>query len=161
MKPIDRRKFIQKGAVATGCLLMMKPELFAQNTFPFDDKVPVPAELNYCGFKCPEDCKFKVASEKNDPKLKMEAYEIWKVKERYGVDFKADKIFCFGCKNKDKPEGVVLKGCTVRSCAMEKKIDSCVECKELAKCEKDLWPRFPKFKEQVLKMQEVYFESKI
>ena len=161
MKSINRRNFILKSAGAAGCLLLMKPELFANHAFPFEDKVPNPAELNYCGYKCPDNCPFRVASEKNDPKLKKEAYDQWNIKETRGVDFEADKIFCFGCKNKEKPEGIVLTGCTVRSCAIEKKLDSCVQCEELAECKKDLWDKFPKFKEQVIKMQEVYFESKI
>lgn len=163
MKSIDRRKFIRKGAGVAGCLLLLRPELFAQSNILFidDDKIPNPPELNYCGYKCPDACEFMVASVKNDPKLKKEAYEAWKIKEKYGIEFDSDKIFCFGCKNKEKPEGVVIKGCTVRACAIEKGMDACIQCKELAKCDKDLWTSLPKFKEHVLKMQGIYFESKI
>ena len=64
-----------------------------------EDKIPDPKKINYCGYTCPEDCKFLVASVKNDLVLKKEAYEIWEMKERFGVvEFEADKIFCFGCK---------------------------------------------------------------
>jgi hypothetical protein len=44
----------------------------------------------------------------------------------------------------------------VRSCAREKKLECCIECNELGACDKDLWRRFPKFKEQVVAMQERY-----
>jgi len=92
--------------------------------------------------------------------LKKKAYETWHIKERYNVDFDAEKIFCFGCKNSNKPTGVVMQNCTVRSCAIGKKYDSCIECKVLNDCGKDLWTRFPDFKMEVIKMQTVYFENR-
>lgn len=125
------------------------------------ENVPDPKKLNYCGYTCPKDCKFLIASEKNDPTLKKEAYEIWEMKERFGVtEFDADKIFCFGCKTKDKPVGIRLQKCDVRNCAIDKKLESCIECKELTSCEKDLWTKFPDFKKSVIQMQTKYKSSK-
>jgi hypothetical protein len=63
---------------------------------------------------------------------------------------------CYGCKTKDKPEGIVLQRCDVRACAPKKGHDCCIECDELKTCDKDLWRRFPKFKEQVIAMQQRY-----
>jgi hypothetical protein len=115
-----------------------------------------PKELNYCGYKCPEDCAFLKGSVENNIELKKQAYKDWKIEERFGIAFNADDIFCFGCKNTEKPEGVVLKNCTVRSCAMEKGIDCCIECADLTGCDKDLWTRFPDFKKMVIEMQQKY-----
>jgi hypothetical protein len=122
------------------------------------DKID-PAKLNYCGYQCPENCPFLKGSLENDIKLKKEAYDQWKIKARFNVDFDPKKIFCYGCKKSEKPEGIVLVNCTVRRCAMEKELDCCIECNELISCEKDLWSRFPDFKKQVIKMQEEYEKS--
>jgi hypothetical protein len=82
------------------------------------------------------------------------------MKERFGVtEFDPDKIFCFGCKITDKPVGIRLQKCDVRNCAIDKKLDSCIECKELSACEKDLWKKFPDFKKAVIKMQSDYLKA--
>jgi len=156
---IDRRKFMT-GAVA-GCALFVSGKLSAFNGFAhLQNQIPDPKKLNYCGYACPKDCQFLEASVKNDTELKKKAYETWHIKERYNVDFDAEKTFCFGCKNADKPAGIVMQHCTVRQCAIDKKFDSCIECKELKDCRKDLWTRFPDFKNAVIKMQAVYFENR-
>lgn len=153
----NRRRFIRNSSIA-GCTLLISGNLSAF-TFP-EDKIPNPKKLNYCGHTCPQYCPFKVASVKNDPELKKKAYDTWKIKERYNVDFDPETTFCFGCKNNDKPAGVVMTNCTVRSCAIEKKYDACIECKELKTCDKDIWSRFPDFHKGMIKMQQVYFKSK-
>jgi hypothetical protein len=118
-----------------------------------------PKKLMYCGYKCPEECKFLKASLENDIDMKKEAYEQWKIKERFNVDFDAEKIFCYGCKNTEKPDGVVLANCTVRSCVISKEYDCCIECLELVDCDKDLWTRFPDFKKHVIELQKKYLEE--
>lgn len=158
---INRRNFVKRSSVA-GCVLLLSGRLSAFNpALYYQDEAPDPKKINYCGYSCPKDCKFLEASVKNDPKLKKEAYEIWEMKERFGVaEFDPDKIFCFGCKNTEKPVGIRLQKCDVRNCAIDKKLDSCIECNELQTCEKDLWKKFPDFKDAVLKMQEKYLEAK-
>jgi hypothetical protein len=160
---LNRRDFIANSTKLgiAFCSFMIGSKLHAMD-HPFaltDDEID-PKKLNYCGYKCPEDCKFLKASLENDVELKKEAYKSWQIKERYGVEFEADKIFCYGCKNKEKPEGVVLVNCTVRSCAMEKEFDCCIECNELEKCNKDLWTRFPDFAKKVIEMQKKYNKNK-
>lgn len=146
----NRRKFMTTGAVA-GCTLLVSGFKGFAN---LQDQVPDPKKLNYCGYTCPKDCVFLEASVKNDVELKKKAYETWEMKERFGVvEFDPEKIFCFGCKTKDKPVGIRLQKCDVRNCAIGKKLDSCIECKELSSCEKDLWKKFPDFKNAVIKMQ--------
>jgi hypothetical protein len=126
-------------------------------TFVFagDEKID-PAKLNFCGYTCPEDCKFLQGTLNDDVELKKEAWKAWKIEERFGLEFDAEQAICYGCKALDKPEGVVVSRCDVRACAREKKLDCCIECDELTGCDKDLWRRFPKFKEQVIAMQEKY-----
>jgi hypothetical protein len=158
---INRRRFISAGTVA-GCALLISGKLSALSSFShLQNEIPDPKKINYCGYSCPKDCKFLEASIKNDPVLKKEAYEIWEMKERFGVtEFDADKIYCFGCKTEDKPVGIRLQKCDVRNCAIDKKLDSCIECKELSTCKKDLWEKFPDFKNAIIKMQNAYFENK-
>ncbi len=156
---INRRKFMTAGVV-TGCALLLSGKLLAENGFShLLNQKPDPKKLNYCGYTCPKDCKFLEASLKNDPSLKKEAYKTWNIKERYNVDFEPEKIFCFGCKNTNKPAGVVMKNCTVRQCAIEKKLDCCIECKQLKTCDKDLWSRFPDFHKTVIEMQVIYSKN--
>ena len=157
MKTIPRRTFLKSTSRVClgGCMLMAFPHLRSMAGIMQEGEKPDPRKLNYCGYTCPEECKFRKATLANDAELKKEAFGIWKIEERYGVSFDADKAFCHGCKT-DKPAGVVTANCTVRSCAMEKGLDACIECDELTTCDKDLWTRFPEFYKQVIQMQERY-----
>jgi len=151
-KPIDRRTFISTGATVCG--------LCACSQFPFaawaGDEPIDPKKLTFCGYTCPEDCKFLRATLENNLELKKEVWKEWKIEETYGLEFDEEQAICYGCKELDKPEGVVLKKCDVRPCAREKKLDSCIECDDLATCDKELWTRFPDFRQKVLEMQEKY-----
>ena len=157
---LKRRTFlIQSSRAGMACWAMMfaSKMMASPMGLQFDDEEkPDPKKLTYCGFQCSQDCQFLKASLENDLALKKEVYEQWKIKERYDIDFDEKKIFCFGCKPGDKPEGVVLTHCTVRSCTIEKGYDCCIECKELTDCEKDLWTRFPDFKIHVIELQQQY-----
>jgi hypothetical protein len=115
-----------------------------------------PEKLEYCGYTCPEDCKFLKATLANDVELKKEAYELWKIEERFGIPFDPDHAFCFSCKAPGKPEGIVVQKCDVRACVREKELECCIECDELEACDKDLWRRFPEFKAQVIELQARY-----
>jgi len=160
---LHRREFLTKCSIAglTGCGLLMSSKLSAFDHFAEyakGEKID-PKKLMYCGYTCPEDCQFLKASLENDVEMKKEAYTLWKIKERFDIEFDPEKIFCFGCKTEGKPEGVVLVNCTVRSCVIEKELDCCIECLELVDCDKDLWSRFPDFKKHVIALQKQYFEQ--
>jgi len=159
-KQFKRREFLIKGSCAgiACCALLMnaKASSFGRLLTLADDEPVNTKAMSYCGYTCPADCKFLVASEKNDPVLKKEVYTQWKIKEKYNIDFDPETIFCYGCKNMEKPEGVVLKNCTVRKCAQSKGLDCCVECSELSGCTKELWSQFPDFKQFVIEMQKKY-----
>jgi hypothetical protein len=151
---VRRRDFIIKGACAglSCCLYGM--------SMPAEEK-PDPKKLNYCGYQCPDNCQFLKATLENNTELKKEAFKLWQIEERYGVRFSPDEIFCYGCKIKDKPDGVILVNCTVRSCVISKDLECCIECGEIAGCNKDLWERFPEFKKTVLEMQKQYNDNGI
>lgn len=157
----NRRTFVCTGAVA-GCALLFSGKISAIAGYAhLQNERPDPKKLNYCGYTCPTDCQFLEASVKNDPELKRKAFETWEMNDRFGVaEFDPDKIFCFGCKTKDKPVGIRLQRCDVRQCVISKKLDACIECKELNECQKDLWEKFPDFKKAIIQMQQQYFETK-
>jgi hypothetical protein len=158
---LKRREFLiqsSRAGIACCAVLMGASRLAHGNSMPLKAGEPIdPKSLNYCGYKCPADCTFLLASQKNDPELKKKAYEQWKIKEKYNVDFDPEKIYCFGCKNREKPEGLVLTNCTVRQCVISKNLDCCVECRDLDGCKKELWDQFPDFKKIVVEMQKQYF----
>jgi hypothetical protein len=128
--------------------------------FPFAayaaDEPIDPKQRTYCGYICPDDCTFRRGTLANDLALKQEAWKEWKIEERFGLVFNQEQAICYGCKELEKPEGVVLQRCDVRACARDKELDCCIECDELTTCDRDLWRRFPKFKQQVIEMQEQY-----
>jgi len=35
--------------------------------------------------------------------LKRKAFALWKIKERYGVEFDPEQAICYGCKAKGEP----------------------------------------------------------
>jgi hypothetical protein len=161
----NRRNFIKMSTVAgiTGCAFLLAGRfnsLKAFDSLSTENEIPDPKKLNYCGYQCPADCQFLQATCENNPELKLKAYETWKIKEKYGVEFDAEKIFCWGCKTKDKPQGIVLSKCTIRNCAIEKGFDSCIECNNLDQCEFELWKKFTDFHKQVLEMQKTYMGTK-
>ena len=137
------------------CALMSGASIFGQDNKPSNEK-PDPKKLNYCGYKCSAECTLYKGTIQNDIALKKKAYEDFKFKEKHGVDFDPDKVFCWGCKVSDKPLSINVKACTVRKCAIEKNYDCCIQCSSLKACDKELWKNFPKFKEMVIGMQEKY-----
>jgi len=155
--PLSRRKFLENASrtgLACGFACMCPIGLLAAE----NADTPDPKLLNYCGYTCPKDCPMKLAGESNDPEKKKAAFEMWRLKERYGLEFEADTVFCNGCKT-DQPLGVAVSHCPVRKCAIEKGFNACIECDSLATCDKALWKEFPGFHKQVMDMQVRYRAS--
>jgi hypothetical protein len=75
-------------------------------------------------------------------KRKKTVYGQWEMKRKFGVDFDPDKIFCYGCKPGDMPLKVGMAECPVRVCSMADGLESCVQCLDLAACDKAFWARF-------------------
>ena len=124
-----------------------------------DKPVPDPKKLNYCGYTCPDDCPMKLAGESGDVEQKRKAYEMWHLKERYGLEFDPDQILCNGCKTDEKELGMAVGHCPIRKCAIEKELDCCIECDELVSCEKGALKLFPDFHKMVIEMQKQYQAS--
>jgi len=158
----NRRNFFKHSAKAglTGCALLMGSGAMSYEflNYLIQEKDIDPKTLNYCGYTCPKECLYKKATLEDDEALKKKCFEDWHIKERYGLEYDPKTSFCYGCKTEDKPEGVVVSQCTVRSCCIEKGYDCCIECDELTSCDKNLWKRFGKFYEQVIEMQVKYKE---
>jgi hypothetical protein len=154
---IKRREFLGKcfKAGAAGCALFYGNSLLAQDPKQQVQK-PDLKSLTFCGFKCSNQCTLYRATIENSPELRKKAYEEFKWKEKFNVDYDPVKVFCWGCKPKDKPLSINVIACTVRKCAIEKKYDSCIQCNGLSACDKELWKNFPKFKAAVLESQKVY-----
>jgi hypothetical protein len=152
---IDRRQFIETSA-KTGVTLCGLCTCFAGVAAAGEKIVIDPQKLNYCGYICPTDCKFLKGTLDKNEEMKQIAWAMWKIEERYGIPYKRKQAFCYGCKTGDKPAGVVLSHCEVRACAIEKNLDCCIECAELETCDKDLWRRFPTFRQQIFEIQKDY-----
>jgi len=156
---VNRRKFIRNAATG-GCALLLASQLKGAQSFArlisSDEENIDPQALNYCGYTCPADCTFLKATKTNDAKLKKEAYEEWNLKEKYDLEFDPEKVFCWGCKVTADKTGPVASKCTVRSCAINKNMEACIQCDELKTCEKDLWQRFPDFHKAMLTVQQNY-----
>lgn len=152
-KELKRRDFINTcfKAGVTCCALSYSTTLTGQ------DVKPDPANLEYCGYKCPPDCPLKKGTLENNTELKKKAYEAFEFKKKYNIEFDPEKVFCYGCKiSRDKPLSMPVKACTVRKCVIEKGKESCIQCDGLTTCDKELWVKFPKFKETVIEMQKKY-----
>ncbi len=156
---INRRIFIsttaRAGAAVCGLCLCSPMSGLADEGEKGVQKIDLAGRC-FCGYKCPEDCPLLQGTLQNDDELKKEAWNEWKLEERFGVAFDPEQAFCFGCKEMDKPMGIVLARCTVRDCAIAKEQECCIDCDELTTCEKDLWVRFPEFKKMVIEAQIKY-----
>lgn len=162
---LKRREFIRKSCQAgvACCALLSGSKVFAfgnLNTLHGDDLID-PKKLNYCGYTCPADCKMRKATLENNVDLKKEAFTEWRLEEKYGVAFDPEKIFCHGCKTSGKPLGYVVENCTVRSCAIEKGYDCCIQCDKLAGCDKEIWSTFPDFHKAMMELQKKYKEAPV
>jgi hypothetical protein len=161
MRPpvVDRRVFVsttaKAGFAVCGLCLCSPLTSFADDDSASDKPIEL-ADRCFCGYKCPDECTFRKATLQNDVELKKQAWKEWEIVERIGVTFDPEQAICYGCKEMDKPKGIVLARCTVRDCAIEKNQECCIACDELTTCDKDLWTRFPEFKKQVIEAQKKY-----
>jgi hypothetical protein len=156
---LSRRSFIAQGsrACAACCLLLSGSKLIAAAAG--DDDTPDPEKFTYCGYRCTPECTLLKATLENDPELKKKTFEDWKMAERRGIEFDPEAFFCYGCKNEEKPKGIIVQKCTIIPCAREKGFDCCFQCKDLAECDKELWVNFPQHRDYVLNLQKSYFAT--
>jgi hypothetical protein len=155
---LKRRDFVAKcfKAGVTCCALAYGNSLLALDPEKQQLEKADLKGITYCGFKCTTQCTLYRATIENNIELRKKAYEEFKWKEKFNADFDPEKVFCYGCKPNDKPLSLNVNQCTVRKCAIAKSYDCCIECKELAKCDKELWKSYPQFKEKVIDAQKRY-----
>lgn len=159
---LNRRNFLVTGLKSgiTTCTLLACPAIKSWSMSVIqDDDIPDPKKLNYCGYVCPKDCKMLKATLENDSALKEQAFTDWKLEEKYGIAFDPEEVICYGCKTESEKTGIVVEKCTVRKCATSKDLECCIECDELATCNKELWKAFPEFKKYVDGLHKKYIES--
>ena len=101
------------------------------------------SKLSYCGFPCVQVCELYKATLENDEKAKSLSMRSGRWKEKFGVDYDPEKVFCHTCKPGDKPKKVGMADCVIRICAMANSMESCVQCKNLAACDKEYWKKWP------------------
>jgi len=114
------------------------------------------SKLSYCGFPCVQVCELYKATLENDEKAKKLVYEKWEWKEKFGVDYDPDKVFCHTCKPGNKPMKVGMAECVIRNCALTNGMESCVQCQNLATCDKEYWKKWPDLHEFNKKNQARY-----
>lgn len=118
--------------------------------------------LAYCGIPnafCVQQCELYKATQNNDAKLKKLVYDQWEMKKKFGIEFDPDKIFCHTCKPGGKPLKVGMAECPVRNCPMNNGMESCVQCRNLASCDKAFWKEWPNAYDTVKILQARYKEQ--
>lgn len=157
---IRRREFVCKflKAGAAGFALVYSNRLFAAGPNQQVQK-PDLKSLTYCGFKCTDKCTLYRATIEDNSELRKKAFEEFKFKEKFNVEYDQAKVFCWGCKPGDKPLSINVSACAVRKCTIEKGYECCIECSALKSCDKELWKNFPQFKLKVLEAQKIYNNS--
>ena len=156
----NRRAFMKKTAqcVAAGCILNQCPNLLKAGELKMTDTgiesyVAAISQIStYCGFNCTNECPWLIASLQNDTAAMRKQAEQWSKTNQKPI-IPDGEMFCFGCKPIDRPKGHIIKTCDVRKCAVEKNLQSCIECDNLKSCDKDLWKRFPKFHTSIIEKQ--------
>lgn len=167
MKPKhDRREFLMHCAkfCGAGCALLALGKIsMAQESAPVkpgQETKPLDlAVLSYCGIPrayCEKQCELFKATQDNDEKLKKAVYDQWGMKQKFGIDFDPEAIFCYGCKPGDKPLKVGMAECPVRACPSSNGLEACVQCLNLASCDKAFWKDWPNAFESAKKLQARY-----
>lgn len=123
----------------------------SQESKPLDLKI-----FSYCGIPCLQACALSRATQKNDVQLKKLIYEKWEWKKKFGIEFDAEKVFCYTCKPGDKPLKVGMATCAVRECALANGVESCIQCANLDACDQEYWKKWPEQRASLKKLQARY-----
>lgn len=115
---------------------------------------------SYCGIACESECELFKATRENDVDLKKKVFDEWNWKEEFGVEFDPDQVFCYHCKPENKIYKTGMIDCKVRKCAIQNKLESCIECKNLSSCDQEFWNKWPKFYDHVIQLQKQYMHQK-
>jgi len=123
----------------------------SQETKPLDL-----APYSFCGIPCAQACPLHKATVNDDLKLKALIYEKWEWKKKFGIEYDPAKVFCYSCKPGEKPLKVGMAECEVRKCGTANGVESCIQCNNLAACDKKYWKTWPEQHTMVKKLQARY-----
>jgi len=148
----------QLGAAGTcGCLaLRLGAAANAPGAPAAPKQLPALKDRAYCGLICGDWCALWRATRANDPAQKAKVHREWRWKEKFGVEYNPDTVFCWGCKAPGQPRNVAQLRCTVLKCSAGRGFESCLQCRKLAPCDKDLWKDYPDFHQKMVKLQQQY-----
>lgn len=161
---ISRRNFLKQcGMFGGACCayMMLSPKLSAQTESEEnkgkEKKIIDLKQLAVCGYPCLKLCPLYPATIENNVEAKKAVYEQWEIKKNFGIEFDPDKIYCYGCRAFDKPDNLLgMSACDGRKCVKANEMQSCIQCKNLTSCDKEIWKKFPQLYESTKKLQEIY-----
>jgi hypothetical protein len=159
----SRRNFLEKCAKIGGlcsALYLWNKNLLAQDSTKnkkdtFNESIDL-KKYSYCGIPCESQCELFKATKENNIELKKQVYEKWKMKENRGFDFDPETVSCYSCKPGDRPYKFGIKECKVRICAIENSMESCIQCSDLASCDKEFWKKWKGLFKLVNNLQKQY-----
>lgn len=158
--PLPRRAFLQLcGQFGMACCCGCGLARAAVETKPAPGKSPDLKSRAHCGLRCNDRCQLFKATADKDTAAKEKIFWVWGWPEKYGMEFDPAKVFCHGCKPGEQPLNIAATRCTVRACSRERGLESCLQCRRLAACDKDLWKNWPKLKLQAEKWQQEYLAA--
>lgn len=159
--PLPRRAFLKLfGQLGVACCCSCSLARAADEAKPKAGRLPDLKARAHCGLLCNDRCPLFKATVANDTAAKEKVYKEWGWQEKYGVGFDPAVVFCHGCKPADnKPLNLSEARCTVRKCNRERGLETCLQCRQLAACDKELWRDWPKFKTQMEKLQQEYLAA--
>ncbi|MHA1647130.1 MAG: DUF3795 domain-containing protein, partial [Promethearchaeota archaeon] len=82
--------------------------------------------IAFCGINC-EECQAFIATKTNDEVLCKKTAKEWS-----NIEYKIspEDVHCEGCHAVDENIMKFCLDCTIRSCAISKKLDTCAECSD-------------------------------
>lgn len=89
--------------------------------------------IAYCGLDC-ESCEARKATINNDEELRIKVAKEWS--DLNGVEITPEMINCEGCRVNGVKTPFCDRLCPIRQCALNKKVNTCGNCKEIDKCGK-------------------------
>jgi hypothetical protein len=159
----DRRRFLKSCAqFGFTCfpLLLWNKRVLAKTGIDGQEKKDVKSiDLrlrSYCGIACGDECELFKATKENDIDLKKKIYEKWNWKAQFKIEFDPAKVFCYGCKPENNIFKIGIDNCEVRKCAVENKMESCIQCNHLSSCEMKFWKNWGELYQHAKEIQKQY-----
>lgn len=89
--------------------------------------------IAYCGLNC-ATCEARIATINNDDVLREKVAKEWSNLNH--VTITKEMINCVGCKIDGVKTPFCESMCPIRICAVNKKVDRCINCDEFNSCDK-------------------------